>query len=99
MALPRRNNLIFAVALPAICSSATLVWGQDPPAPQGTENSAASANEAARRQIVESDRWREMRRNFDQWLAVQQIYTMDEVAAMRAELNDRASRMSAEELG
>jgi hypothetical protein len=39
-----------------------------------------------------------MRRAFDQWLSVQQIYTMDEVAAMRAELNERASKMTAEEL-
>jgi hypothetical protein len=39
-----------------------------------------------------------MRAAFEQWLSVQQIYTMDEVAAIRAELNERAQVMSAEEL-
>jgi hypothetical protein len=39
-----------------------------------------------------------MRSAFDQWLSAQQIYTMDEVAAIRADLNDRASSMSADEL-
>jgi hypothetical protein len=98
MNLLRRNGLAIATVLAAIGCFSSLAWGQTSPAASGTEIPAADANAAARRQIVESDRWKQMRSAFDQWLSVQQIYTMDEVASMRAELNDRARAMSPQEL-
>jgi hypothetical protein len=52
----------------------------------------------ARREILESGRWRRAQRDFEDWLAVQQLYTQQEVAAIRRELKSRVERMSPVEL-
>jgi hypothetical protein len=65
------------------------------------QNSAPSAidpQEAARRQILESDRWRNARNKLNEWLAVQQVYNPDEVATIKAELAARIAKMSPHEL-
>ncbi len=98
MTLLRRSGLTLAIALSMFGCLSPLACGQDSRKAGGAANSAADADAAARRKIVDSDRWKQMRSAFEQWLSVQQIYTIDEVAAMRAELNDRARAMSPQEL-
>ncbi len=51
-----------------------------------------------RSEILESDEWDAMRRDFQEWLAVQQIYTVDEITQIVNELNDQALRLSEDEL-
>src|SRR5262245_60596434 len=73
--------------------------GQTPSAPAENPASAGiDANEAARRKIMESDRWRQTWRNFERWLSVQQLYSPAEVAAMKVEFNARIGKMSPSEL-
>lgn len=59
---------------------------------------AVNSQEAARRKILESDRWRQTLRDLNEWLSVQHIYTPDEVANLRAEFTARIARMSPREL-
>lgn len=61
-------------------------------------NSAAAANEAARQQILQSERWRNAQHGLEQWLSVQQLYTPQEVAVLRAQFKSRIDRMSPAEL-
>ena len=67
-----------------------------PASPTSADTGAASvdAQEAARRKILDSDRWRRTNRGLNEWLSVQHIYSPDEVAAIRASLEDRIGRMS-----
>jgi hypothetical protein len=71
--------------------------GPDPPA-QHTADSTADSQESERRDVLESDRWRRAYRNFNEWLSVQQIYTAEEVATLRAELPARIAKMTPREL-
>lgn len=58
----------------------------------------ANSQDAARKQILESDRWKHAERHLNEWFSVQKIYTADEVAAMRQEFTSRVSSMSPREL-
>ena len=46
--------------------------------------SVDDAEAAARRRILESDRWRRMEGSWGEWLSVQKIYSADEVEKMNA---------------
>jgi glutaredoxin-related protein len=70
---------------------------QNPPAAVATI-SVDTANRAAREQILQSERWRNAVRGFEQWLSVQQLYTPQEVAVLRAQFKSRVDRMSPAEL-
>ena len=87
MKLSRASAMTMAIALTIGGWQSTRVFGQ-----------VAPTQDAARRQIMESDRWRQAQRHLNEWLAVQKIYTPDEVTAMRAELASRVAKMSPKEL-
>lgn len=59
---------------------------------------APAAPEAARRQILESDRWRHTEQRLHEWLSVQKVYTPEEVTALEAEFASRVATMSPTEL-
>ncbi len=67
-------------------------------APLQQPTAAAAAQDAERQQILQSDRWRQAVRGFDEWLSVQKLYTPAEVATLRAQFQSRVSRMSPAEL-
>jgi hypothetical protein len=72
------------------------VYGQ---APGRSEAAADSDSRAAERQeILESDHWRRVMREFDEWLSVQQVYRPEELAAIKKELRERVAHMSPPEL-
>jgi hypothetical protein len=73
--------------------------GQAPEAVPGEDDTSTGGSEdEARRKILESDRWRRARQEFNEWLSVQTLYDDDEVAAMRASLAERVASMSPGEL-
>ena len=66
--------------------------------PQATSQEAApseGSSDADRRRILEGDRWRAARQRLDDWLAVQQIYSAEEIDAFRSEIAERIQNMSA----
>jgi hypothetical protein len=80
-------------------------WGcQNTPAQAQTAPSPVHApgktdsQDAARRKIMESDRWKMTQRQLNEWLSVQTIYSPDEVAVMRSDLASRVAKMSPDEL-
>jgi hypothetical protein len=54
--------------------------------------------DAERYNIVSSDRWHQAVRKWNEWLAVQKTYSPEQVSVLRADLNDRVSAMSPQEL-
>jgi hypothetical protein len=70
------------------------------------ENDSASAapstfsesDQAARQRILDSDRWRRLNRRFVDWVSVQQVYTPEQLDAVKAELVARIARMSPRDL-
>jgi hypothetical protein len=66
--------------------------------PAGTANTAAKADEAARQQILQSERWKNAVHGLQQWLSIQQLYTPEEVAVLRAQFKSRIDRMSPAQL-
>lgn len=71
-----------------------LAIGQDQPAGKPT----AQTEDAARRAIFDSDRWRRMERDFNEWLSVQTIYTGEQVDAIVADFQNRVKTMSPRDL-
>jgi hypothetical protein len=66
-----------------------------------SQQSAAAAidsQQAQRREILESERWRRANRAFNEWLSVQQVYTAEQLEAIRAELSAKVAKMSPREL-
>ena len=57
-------------------------FGQDA-VPRESTPPAVNSQESARRQILESDRWKNAGAQLNEWLSVQQVYTPDEVAAIK----------------
>ena len=94
MAIQRRPLAGLIVAIAVMCVARFAQGQATPPQPA----SASASQEAARRQFLESDRWRRARRDFDNWIATQRLYTADEVAAIRAKLAARIDTMSPGEL-
>jgi hypothetical protein len=88
-------GLTLAVILSALVCVAE-VWGQT--APAGAAKAANNSDDAERRRILESDRWRTLIREFNDWLSVQQVYRPEQVTALKAELKKRTESMSPREL-
>jgi hypothetical protein len=81
------------IALIALGSHLPAARGQNPqPQP------AAGSQAAARQAILQSEDWRRTQRMLDEWLSVQQIYTPQEIAAIKADNSSRTARMSPKEL-
>lgn len=66
------------------------------------EAAPSKANEATidagRRMILESDRWKRAYNSFNEWLAVQQVYTPEQAAQIKGEMRGRIEKMSPDEL-
>jgi hypothetical protein len=92
-----RTSVLAVLILVAIGWLAWPARGQDAP-PQETAPAVVNSAEASRREILESRRWRQVRRELNEWLSVQQLYDPDEVAAIKAELSARIDEMSAIDL-
>ncbi len=97
MTLRHSSVLKLAIFVIAAGGFALPVRGQNAPRQPSTP-AAADSQEAARSKIVESDRWQKVFREFNEWLSVQRIYNVDEVAAIRAELSAKTAKMSPKEL-
>jgi hypothetical protein len=59
---------------------------------------ADSEREAARQQVLQSDRWRRARHGMNEWLSIQRLYSREEVALLQQQFQQRIDRMSADEL-
>lgn len=98
--MPSAKTVFTGIAmLVTLVVASPTCWAQDG-ADAATEKApqAESKEEAARREILESDEWDAMRRDFQKWLGIQQVYSADEVTHIVNQLNDRAVRLSADEL-
>jgi hypothetical protein len=95
MALDVLRGLTVSLAL--VLASGTAAPAQEAP-PEAAAADAGASRETQRQEILESARWREAQRKFDEWLSIQQIYSPEEVAALRADLAARVAAMSPEAL-
>ena len=91
-----QHILTLAISAAAVGSHATFARGQEAAARE--KPAAADPQDAARRQILESDRWRKAGDTLNEWLSVQQVYSPDQVAAIKAELKEKIAKMSPQEL-
>jgi LPS O-antigen subunit length determinant protein (WzzB/FepE family) len=66
--------------------------------PPKSANTASDADEAAKREILQSQRWRRAIFEMSQWLSRQQIYNKKQVEEIKQGLNVRVAKMSAAEL-
>lgn len=89
----RPAALLAAMALAAGSGAAMFA-----PAQEAAPASAPDAADAERQKILSSERWQTARKNWNNWLQVQQVYSADEVAALRHEINSRLATMSPSEL-
>lgn len=89
-----RFALVFSVLLSAAAIDSVACAQQLPPATTAPN----TANDTARQQILQSERWRNAQHGLEQWLSVQQLYTPQEVAVLRAQFKSRLDRMSPAEL-
>lgn len=94
-------RIAYALALAVVLS--WMAWsGTWAVAQSGTATTPGAApdpaREAARRQILESERWQRARHDLNQWLSIQKLYTPEEVAVLRREFQGRIDRMSPQEL-
>lgn len=97
MMLRRMRGLMIGLVFVALGSRVSPACGQN--APSDAEKSTASKPDGdERRRFLESDRWRALNREFNEWLSVQQIYRPEQVAALKAELKKRTEAMSPREL-
>lgn len=87
--LNMRRAAALAVAMVLTVSVVATVRAQAPD---------ANAEAAERRAILESDRFRQLRRNVNNWLTEQRIYSPQETASIRARFDQATSTMSANQL-
>ena len=73
-------------------------WAEQTPSADDPPSGFAVEEPSARDEILQSSRWRRVRRSFDEWLSVQKIYTDQQVAEIREELRRRIDSMTAIEL-
>jgi hypothetical protein len=94
-----RKSLAPAILLTLVGWTTSPTLGQTPDAaPANSDSASADAQEAARRRILDSDRWRQTQRELHEWLSVQTIYSPEEVAAIKANLRDSMANKSSREL-
>jgi hypothetical protein len=93
MKIVRRTALLTALAWSA-CQGTGAQAQSSEAAPAAT----APGADAERQNIMASPRWIQALRNWNEWLSIQRTYTPEQVAALRAEINDRIAAMSPPEL-
>jgi hypothetical protein len=64
----------------------------------GAKQTSASSDAEETAAILASDRWRNVEREFSQWLSVQVVYTPEQAEQMKAKLASQIQQMSAAEL-
>lgn len=84
-----------ALVLPASRALVASVVAAEPTAPAGD---TAAEDLARKAEIMNSTRWRRAIFELGEWLSSQQIYTPDQVHAIKADFNRRVARMSSYEL-
>lgn len=90
-----KKSVLVLLATAWSMTTPVVVWGQPP----ATTDEVSQAEDASTRdEILQSARWQQLRRSFDQWLAVQKLYTEEQVDEFKTELERRISSMSAAEL-
>jgi hypothetical protein len=82
----------------ALLAPQPAVSQQNEPESQTMPASKDDIAEQERREILEGRRWRRVRREFHEWLAVQQLYDADEVEQIKEEIDYHAEDMTAPEL-
>ena len=88
-----------AAAMAAAVDPLAAVHGQDPSGETGSVDRRAEFEERYRRaEILASERWRRAIFELDEWLAVQPVYTPEQVRRIKAGLADRVAGMSSYEL-
>jgi hypothetical protein len=88
--------LTFVACFATGLASPAGVFAQAPKArPAGADS---DAGRAARREILESERWQRAYQEFEDWLSVQQIYRPEELAVIRQQMRDRVATMTPQEL-
>jgi hypothetical protein len=91
------NPMVLALVLGATGACVSAGFGQNNSS-RATASATADSQATARQAVLQSDEWRRMQRDLDQWLFVQQIYTPAEITKMKAEFSSRIGHMSAAEL-
>jgi hypothetical protein len=93
--------LKFAIVCPVTLISLVgcLVLVQRATAQQASKKAARESSEAERKaRILASDRWRQVEREFSEWLSVQVVYTPEQAGQLKAKLAAQTQSMSADEL-
>ena len=62
------------------------------------KNTFTSQQQAARREILDSEHWKKTREKFKQWMSIQTTYTPEQLSRQEAELKRRIDSMSAAQL-
>jgi len=90
--------LVWTIFITFVSSGATSQPARGQDQAVNEPNRAAAGEMAARRKVLESDRWRRAHRAFREWLSVQQVYRPEQVAKLLGEMEARIDAMSAREL-
>jgi hypothetical protein len=90
------NKFFGAIVFGMLMSLGASAQVQTSPGEQPAVSEAAPL--ADRGELLNNRRWRRLERDFDEWMSVQVIYTPEEIAALKARLQDHIKDMSAEEL-
>ncbi len=68
------------------------------PAPDAIEPATPEQETQAIKEIMESERWTNLARQFDQWIALQSTYSDAEIEALRSELRNQVAMMKPAQL-
>ncbi len=89
--MPLQNQIVRVSILMLLLSAASASSQQTP---QGSDYAGPMTKE----QLLQSSRWRQVERKFDEWLSVQRMYNEAQVAQVKARLNQKVRAMSASQL-
>ena len=87
-------SLVVAAAMAVSLPAQVLAWEET-----ARESAPQVDEQAAKRQILESEDWRRAMFEVNSWLQTQQLYTPQQVEEIRADFRARVNDMSAAELG
>jgi hypothetical protein len=93
----RCTSRTLGILLTALAGFAAPAQGQEKTAPPAAP-AISDAQQAAREEFLQGRRWRRAHRRFDEWLAVQQLYDADEIAAIKADFQAQVAEMPLAEL-
>jgi hypothetical protein len=95
--MPLENQIIRALVLLLLLLPATASGQQSPGLGQPYSGNEFSGP-MTKQQLLQSSRWRQVERKFDEWLSVQRIYDAAQVAQMKSKFKQRVTAMSADQL-